>query len=177
MTRPFKEVLILTDFLLDSIEHAYTDVSIFLINNNYKISSKAKNTAIRLNQFTVIDKMLKVGMLLDEQSIQAAIQSNNIKMVRYIDNRIKPEINIRDLYCKDIAMVDNVDIYKHYWCMSPLIISELNILFDYKSVNILEFMRWQYKRRDFEQYCLQYARLTNNLDILNYFNDNDYGNH
>ena len=193
ITRPFKAVFITTDYLLCAIEHEHTNISMFLLDNNYTISGNAKNAAIRLNQFKVVNKIIATitklgksvtttystrlpGMLLDISSIQAAIQSNNVKMVRYITNRMTYNIDVWEVYFTDIAISDNIEIFKH--CKGThLLTGELNVLLNQKSVKIIEYLRWTPKRREFENYCLNYARATNNIDMINYFSDNDYGNH
>lgn len=167
LTRPM-------DIMYDAIYHYNDNVCKWLLKYNYYKSEASLNVAVENNRFDLL-------LYFDNYSINTvlySIKSNNVNMVKFIIKKMRGYYSILPEMMNVIFENDNLDIFK---CFDENIIVDRYIiknLVHYCSINIIEYIRFRVINRNlFEKQIRLYANITFNDYMINYCNDNDYGNH
>jgi hypothetical protein len=173
ITRAYKNK-VCCDLIYNTLNKRYNDVTNFFIKQQYDVSLNSVNLAIKINHFEFLNR-IDFNKKLTIDSLKSAIQSNNIKMVKFIKNKLKHIHFSEENVVHDILCVDNPDIYK-FLIKGSLHHDQLQRLINYNCFNIIELYRFGNSRRGFEAAVVLHANHTNNHFMIQYCIENDYDN-
>ena len=165
---------------IDVLYHCllYSYLNCYHYFNNNHCSLDTLYAMIEFNHFDLLEMKKLPSHFYNDKLLIYAIYSNNVKMVRYIKNRM---VEINDIYkiYNDIASVDNIDIYNTL--IDRRIIMDqvkVHMLVSNNSINIIELIRFRLAHRKiFENAITAIANQQNNHFMINYCAENDYGKH
>lgn len=160
------------DLIFQTINKGYFNITKFLINKQYNISTKSINLVISLGNFELLNKM-NYNHMLNNDMIISAIKSNNIKMVNFIKNKLKDRYVYNDDILQNIMKIDNISMYK-LLIGGSLSLDRLVTLIDHNCINIIEFYRFGNGRNSFEIIVNRHANFTHNQIMINHCIENNY---
>lgn len=163
------------DLIYQTIKKNYTNVTKFLIEQQYNISKNTLNLTISLGNFELLNRM-NIEKKYDNEMMIAAIKSNNIKMVKFIKNRLGVNYVYDAQFLDEIIKIDNADVYK-FLIGGAIDHHRLTLFINHNCINIIESYRFNSRRRSYERVVLQHAVNSNNQIMMDYCLDNDYYRH
>lgn len=171
--------IIYVDFLYDSIEKKYDNISEFLIKNHYMLSKNCENLAIVNSNFCIFSLIIAYkdypyGIIFDESSIIASIKSGNIKMFNFIYNRTSNQNH--DIILENAIIFDNLEVFEKLGLRKILCNENLvRNLVKFNSFKIIEYLQYKLtKPAAFEKRIYEIAVSTNNQIVIDYALDNNF---
>lgn len=166
------------DVLCECIVCGYLDLYRYFKVN----AASSENTLYAMIEFSHFDLLKDCNInkkFYDDTALTYAIYSNNIKMVRYITNKLEKRFQSAHYVYSIVAYMDNVDIYTYINKHARIDTQHLvQLLIEHNSVNIIELLRFiQKNRKMFERAIIQISNQLGNQYMIHYCIENDYGNH
>lgn len=176
ITRRFQKLdLKPCDLIYLSLSKNYLNVTKFLIEKKYIISPNSVNLVISIGNFELLNRM-NYDDKLNNNMIISAISSGNIKMIKFIKNKLKELYVCTQHVSLAVMKTDNVEIYR-LLIGGSLSHDKLVTLIDHNCFNIIEYYRFNNQRESFETVVLRHAIFSHNQTMINHCIENRYDNH
>lgn len=163
------------DLIYSSIVKQHFTISKFFITKQYNISDKAINKVIEFGNFELLNRINYCDRL-NEKSIISAINNGNLKMVKFIRNKLADRYQYTEEIWQAVIKTDNVSIYQ-FLIGGSLNMDRLVMLIDHNCVNIIERYRCGNNIKPLETIVLRHANFTHNQFMTNHCFEHDYGKH
>jgi hypothetical protein len=156
-----KNINLLTYYLQLSYSLMEQDVLLIINQSDFKLFEL-------IEKYRVIDYSTNM--------VHEAVRSNNVKMFKFISNKLYNNFIDYTVSIHTLAIVDNPEIFE--LCRDRYKFHDLEILIAYHSYNIIEDIRYRSTdRRAYENAMINLAHRDGNQEMIDYFIDEDYGNH
>lgn len=162
----------------DAILLGFTSVAKFLIETKYKINKLTVNSAVERGNFEILNICIEKGHKLTFNHFLTSIKSKNRFMISYICLPfLEVDSDKLHLIIEEIAKIDDVNIFKLLIPnRSQNTRKSIMYFVFHNSINIIEDMRFRLGGRvQYEKEIIAWATHLNNIDMIKYCNENDYG--